>query len=203
MSSISDLVLQALSGNVAQISNKIGASEEQTKSAIGAALPTMIGALSRKTEQDGGSGLLSMLDRDGDGSVLDDLGGFLGSDRHQQPHAQGMLDGLFGAKKDRVENAVGQASGLSSNQSNMLMSMLGPLVMGAVMKKMGGRGTGGGLDLGSLVGMMQGEKESMQQNPQSSSMIGRLLDQDGDGDFDMSDMAKMASGYIGQFFSRK
>ncbi len=200
MSSISDLVAQALSGNMSEISNKIGADPQQTEKAISAALPTMIGALSRKAEGDDGGGLMGMLDRDGDGSALDDLAGFIGGGGHESRGNQ-VLDGLFGGKRNRVENAVGQASGLSADQSGMLMKMLGPLVMGALMKKAGGS-SGGGLDMGSLVNMMQGERQEIERDTQQSSMIGRLVDQDGDGDFDFSDMAKIGMGYLGKMFRR-
>ncbi len=70
--------------------------------------PIILGALTRKrdTEGAGSSGIASLLDQDGDGSVLDDVAGFLirgmsGSGRggRQANVLGGLLGGLFGKKR--------------------------------------------------------------------------------------------------------
>lgn len=198
MSSIMELVSESLSGNMPELSQQLGADRQQTEKAIGAALPTLIGAMSRKADSQGDS-LLALLDRDGDGSALDDLAGFMGQGRHQT-RGNELLDGLLGGRRGRVESAVSQASGLSSDQSAMLMQVLGPLVMGALGRKAGT--AGGGLDMGSLVSMMQGERASIERDPRSTSLLGWLLDQDGDGDFDFSDMASIGMSMLGRMFKR-
>ena len=45
------------------------------------------------------------------------------------------------------------------------------------------------------MGFLGGERKSVEQST-GGSLIGRMLDQDGDGDFDLSDMAKMAMAKI-------
>ena len=51
-----------------------------TSKAMAAALPLLLGALSRNASQgDGASSLHQALANDHDGSILDDIGGFLGS----------------------------------------------------------------------------------------------------------------------------
>ena len=45
------------------------------------------------------------------------------------------------------------------------------------------------------MGFLGGEKAAVEKS-NGGSLIGRMLDQDGDGDFDMSDMAKMAMGKL-------
>ncbi len=84
------------------VSQRIAADENQPQAAIGAALPTMIAAMiaamSRKAESDGGNSLLSMLDCDGDGSVLNDFVGYLGKGNHQSIGGS-MLDGFFGNRR--------------------------------------------------------------------------------------------------------
>ncbi len=64
------------------------------------------------------------------------------------------------------------------------------MVMGALGKQKTSRGMG----VGDLMGFLGKEKESVEK--ESGGMIGRMLDQDGDGDFDMGDMAKFAMGKL-------
>ncbi|MGH1364409.1 MAG: DUF937 domain-containing protein [Calditrichia bacterium] len=68
--------------------------------------PVVLGALTQKRDQGGAgsSGIESLLDQDGDGSILDDVAGFLlGGGRQQQSNSGGgilgsLLGGLFGKK---------------------------------------------------------------------------------------------------------
>jgi len=69
--------------------------------------PVVLGALTKKRDQDGAgsSGIESLLDMDGDGSILDDVAGFLLGGGQQQQRSSGMggllgglLGGLFGKK---------------------------------------------------------------------------------------------------------
>ena len=80
MSNILDMLSLHLSQEQVQaISKKIGASPEQTQTAIQAALPTLLGALGRKAEGPGGAEQVhAALSRDHDGSIVDNLGGLFG-----------------------------------------------------------------------------------------------------------------------------
>ena len=72
--------------------------------------------------------------------------------------------------------------------------MLAPMVLGALGKKQKSEGLG----VGDLMGFLGGEKQAVEQSG-GGSLIGRMLDQDGDGDFDMGDMAKLA---MDRFFGK-
>lgn len=194
MSDLMDTITKSLSGNLPQLSQHLGVSESQTQSALSTALPTLISAMSRNAESDGGNGLLGMLDRDNDGSILDDIGSLIGNRQTEQRGDQ-FLGSILGGKRGSVENAVSQSSGLSSGQTSSLMKLLGPMLMGALSKK-----SSGGFDAGSLLNMVQGERKTVEKNSGGGSFIGRLLDQDGDGDFDLSDAAKMGMSYFGKMF---
>jgi hypothetical protein len=68
--------------------------------------PVVLGYLTKKRDVDGlgTSGLASMLDRDGDGSILDDVAGFFmkgmgGNSNNAASMIGGLLGGLFGGKK--------------------------------------------------------------------------------------------------------
>lgn len=79
-------------------------------------------------------------------------------------------------------------SGLDASAVTKLMKILGPIVIGMVAKQAMAKK----LDKGGLTGYLRNEKDSMTKtSPQGTSLIGRLLDQDGDGDFDLSDALKL------------
>ncbi len=69
---------------------------------IPALAPLVLGFLTKKRDQDGlgTTGLASMLDQDGDGSILDDVAGFLMSGA-SGGSLGGLLGGLFGGRRRR------------------------------------------------------------------------------------------------------
>jgi hypothetical protein len=160
---------------------QIGATPQQTGRAVEVALPMLLGALQRNaTSPTGAAALRGALERDHDGSVLDDVAGFFnrpptGSDVRS-------LDHIFGGRRAPVETAVSKATGLGSAQVMQLLAQLAPLVLGALARARGSAGaaagrSGGGLGdlLGGALGQMQGS------NPGLGGLLGGLLDADGDG----------------------
>ena len=196
-----DLIGAQLDGDTLQtLSSSINATPEQTQSAIGAALPALIAALARNTAQpEGQQQLHRALSNDHDGSILDSLGSLLGgvvsqssgvSDRTTAGGA--ILDHILGNKKSRVEEGVSRASGLSSGQVMKLLMMLAPILMGAL----GKRRQQEDLSPGGLGDLLRGESEKVEAASGGGGLIGRMLDQDGDGDFDMMDMMKFGAGKL-------
>jgi hypothetical protein len=119
------------SDTINQISRQLGADEGVTSDAIQAALPMLLGGLANNSaSQSGVSSLLGALDRDHDGSILDDLGGFLGD--YLSGRGAGILSHIFGAQEGAVEHGVSQASGLDLRKVGPLLMMLAPIVMGAL-----------------------------------------------------------------------
>lgn len=163
MSQLLDLVKRQLDGGtVATMASQIGASPGQTRTAVEAALPALLAGLQGNATSPGGaSSLAAALDRDHDGSILDDVAGFLG----QGPSAAGQrsVGHIFGDRQGHVTQAVAQHSGLDSGQVMSLLAMLAPLVLGALgrARQQGGAGAatgGGGLGdlLGAALGGLQG-----------------------------------------------
>lgn len=195
--SILDLVTQALgSGGAAQISKQLGLDEATANSAIGGAVPVLMGALARNASSGQGAGALaSALDRDHDGSILDDLGGFLGGGGAESAGA-GILKHVLGGKQTQVQQGVGAASGLDSAKAGQLLAMLAPVIMGALGKAKRSQG----LDTGSLGAALGQEQQRMERRqPGIGGMLGSLLDQDGDGSA-MDDLAKIGGSVLGGLF---
>ncbi|MEL6133041.1 MAG: DUF937 domain-containing protein [Bacteroidota bacterium] len=180
MSLINQLSEQ-LSGPALQaLSQQIGADENSTQSAISAALPMMMGAMAKNANStEGASGLMSMLDMDGDGSIMDDLSGFLGSTENGP--AASILSNLFGGQQSNVERGVSQAAGLDMGQTSQLIANLAPVVMSFMNKQKQQQG----FDTNGLQNMLQQERGMMQQQAQEGNsimdMANRFLDADGDG----------------------
>jgi hypothetical protein len=88
------------------IANQFKLDPSSAGKAITMLAPVILGYLTKKRDQDGlgSSGLASMLDQNGDGSILDDVAGFFmkgmsGNSKSAAGLIGGLLGGLFGGKK--------------------------------------------------------------------------------------------------------
>lgn len=191
---LTGLLSEALgSGTVSQISQTIGADESTTNNAIQAALPMLIGGLARNTQsEDGASSLLNALNKDHDGSVLDDLGGFLGGGAATSI-GSAILGHVLGGRQGQVEQGVSAASGLDMSKVGPLLAMLAPVVMGALGKA---NQQQGGMDTSSLAGLLGGAHQEMASGSPILGMLGGLLDQDKDGSA-LDDILGMAGRMMG------
>ncbi|MEM6645531.1 MAG: DUF937 domain-containing protein [Bacteroidota bacterium] len=81
MSGLLNLLASQLGGGTTQqISQQLDANPQQVQTAMQAAVPALVGALAKNTQTpEGAQSLASALERDHDGSVLDNVGGLLGA----------------------------------------------------------------------------------------------------------------------------
>lgn len=191
---------------VAQLSQSIGGTKEQTAEGINAALPTILGAVSRSSQSQGGqSAIMSFLDKDGDGDIFDDIQGYIGggNDTHG---GSGIIDQFLGGNKGKVEEAISAQSGLNKSASSNLLTQLAPMVLSMLGKS--GKQGGGGFDIGSILGLLQNQGKQTQKGG-NLGFVADLLDQDGDGDImdDAMDIGKKIlgkrGGLFGALFGRK
>jgi hypothetical protein len=178
MTQLMDLVAQAVQGGTTrQISQQIGGDERSTQTAISTALPMLVAALARNSATpEGAESLHGALARDHDGSLLDDLGGFLG--HAQDGPGPGILRHVLGGRQETVQQAVSKQSGLDSAKVGQLLVLLAPIVMSALGRAQRQRG----LDASGLAGALGREREQLgQASPDLMGMATRLLDRDGDG----------------------
>lgn len=200
MSGILEMITSRLDGDaIAKIGQQIGADEKTTQSAMQMALPVILGQLNRNAQsQSQASGLEKALNRH-DGSVLDNLQGFL----RQSPSDsdERMVGHIFGDRRQAVEKQLGRAAGLDQSAVNKLLANLGPLVMGALGRKQR-EAPGSGLEgLGALKDLLTRESKEVEARGKPG-LIDSLLDADGDGDVDASDLLKHGSGLLGGLFGR-
>ncbi len=178
-----DLVQSQLSDDmIDQLSNQIGGTREQTQAATNGVISTLVTALSKNAQRPGGvEALVSAVDRDHDGSILEDAMGFLLGNRQPQNaktlNGSGILEHVLGGKQESANDLLGNLTGLNKSQIGQLMITLAPMVMAAIGKARNKDGVS-----------VSGVGDLLSQTVQSSSnkrselgLIGKFLDKDGDG----------------------
>lgn len=192
------------------LSQQIGGAErEQTRSAANGIVAAMSSAMSKTAATpQGASGLLSMLDKDGDGSIIDDVmemvsggGGQAGGQAGLMQNGAGIVNALLGGKQGGIIDMISKMSGLDGQKTGSLMAMLAPIVLSALTKSSGGKQQGG-FDIGSIIGLLQGTQQKTSGNP-AVDMIGQFLDKDGDGDFTDDLLGGIGGGLLGGLFGKK
>jgi hypothetical protein len=113
--------------------------------------------------------------KDHDGSILNDLGGFLGDPA--AANGMGILTHILGGQQSTVTQGLAQGTGMEKGQVGQLLQIAAPLVMGAL-----GQQQQQGLDPGTLSAFLGGQQQKAQQaNPDMMSTLNNLLDLDKDG----------------------
>ena len=192
---LTGILNDALSGDtVSQISQTIGADEGSTSTAIQAALPMLLGGLANNTAtEEGASGLMGALDRDHDGSVLDDIGGLIaGNLGGGAANGAGILGHIFGGQQSTVAQGVSQASGLDMGKVGPLLAILAPIVMGAISRTRQQSNVGTS-DLGGLLG---GAAQQMGGGSDVMGRLGGMLDRNRDGSA-VDEVVGMLGGLLG------
>lgn len=128
-----EILGNALGGsNTDDISKQLGIEPSKAAIAMSIAIPLLVSALDRNaSSSDGRQSLENALDRDHDGSILDNIGGHLGGS------AGGGIGGsilghILGGDRKQVESSIGRASGLDAATVGKLLVMLAPLILGAL-----------------------------------------------------------------------
>jgi hypothetical protein len=188
------MLQQQLGGQtVNQISQKIGADPGTTSNAIDAALPLLLSAVARNAgNRDQAQSLAQAVAKDHDGSVLDDIPGFL-SQAENGPGA-GILRHVLGGRQQTVETGLSQATGLDAGKTAQLLTMLAPLLMGALGRAKREKQ----LDDNGLSTLLTSEDQRLKESaPGVMGALSRFLDQDNDGSV-MDDVG----GMLGKAFGR-
>ncbi len=184
---------QALNVNtISQMSQALGTDESTTGNAVQAALPMLLAAMTRNSSTpEGAASLVSALDKDHDGSVLNALEGLLGS--HNEGPGAGILGHVFGDKLETAQSSVSQASGLDLGRAGSLLMMLAPIVMGALGKSR----AQGQIDESSLPDVLGGATRQAASNSPIADMLSQVLDSNRDGS-SIDDILRLAGNYFGR-----
>jgi hypothetical protein len=166
---------------IGQLSQHIGAEPQQTASAAQGVFATLLGGLANNASSESGlSSLMSALDRDHDGSILDDIMGMVGGMANGNAGISGTTNGLgilghvLGGQQEAAAEQIGQSSGLSMNQVMKLMPILAPIVMGVL----GRAKNQGNMGIGDLASILMGGAQQAQQGGFGdllSGVLGQVL----------------------------
>lgn len=195
-------VLETLAGQLtgtrtAQMSQAIGADQAATQKALQAALPLLLAALAKNaTNRQGAEALHQAVARDHDGSLLENLDGYIA--RPDTQTGDGILRHVLGAKRQAVEAGISKASGLDSKGVATMMASLAPLVMGML----GQTQRQQNLDAPGLAQMLQGEQQHVAASAPGLGGLARLLDSDNDGHI-TDDLAKIGGKLLGGLFGKR
>jgi len=195
MDALTQQLMQALSGEgISQVSQKIGSDQRTTSSALTAAVPLLVSALANNASKpDGAQALHQALTQDHDGSILNDLSGFLGNP--QAANGTGILGHILGDQQPAVTQGLAQNTGLNSAQIGQLLQIAAPLLMGAL----GQQQQQQGLNPNSLSAFLGSQQQAAQQaNPDMMSTLNSLLDMNRNGSA-LDDVL----GLLGKLFGRR
>jgi len=172
MNAISQIITQQLAGSASkQIASRLGISEGTANMAVQIAVPLILAALARNASQpQGAQDLHQAVANDHDGSILDNLMGYLGNP--ESGNGAGILGHVLGAQRGAVENNLAQATGLDQAAAGNLMELVAPVVMGAV-----------------------GRTQQQAAAPGMMGMLGSMLDSNQDGNV-TDDLARIAGSFF-------
>lgn len=190
--------LEALLGllqgqDLGNLASQVGGNEGEVKNGVMAALPAMLAALGKNAgTEKGAEELNNALEKKHDGSILDNLSGYLSNPDLKD--GAGILNHLFGNQTSNVANAVSQSSGLDTNGSMKMLQMLAPILMGILgqQKKQNNLDAKG---LGNLTSMLASNFGSEAGTSGIIETVTNLLDANKDGN-----VVDDIMGMVGKFF---
>ncbi|MCO6488751.1 MAG: DUF937 domain-containing protein [Phaeodactylibacter sp.] len=200
-----DLLQGSLSsGMVDQLSQQLGGADKQkTAAAASGIVTTLMGALAKNASStEGAQALNNALERDHDGSILEDVMGMLTGNAQvnndRMLNGSGILNHVLGNKQSGAVDMISKLSGLDSSKTGSLMTMLAPVIMGALGKAKREQG----LDMAGIASLLSGTVSAQKQQNPTMNLVTSFLDADGDGSI-VDDVANMGMKILGGFFGRK
>lgn len=198
--SIVDLVKSQLGPEGIQaLGDRFGLDPATTQKTIAAAVPLLTGTLAKNASQpQGAAALHQAVARDHDGSILDNLGGFLSQGNTDLGGA--VLGHIFGNRQGSAADGLARTTGIDAGTAGQFLMMLAPLILGALGKVTRQQN----LDTGGLTDVLNRSNAQAQAEAPSGlgGILGGLLDQDKDGNV-MDDIARMGGGMLGDLFGKK
>jgi hypothetical protein len=178
MNFITQMITQQVAGVAARaLAPRLGVSEATAERAVLVAVPLILAALARNAARpEGAQELHEAVNKDHDGSILDNLGGYLGNP--QAANGAGILGHVFGGQQATVQNNLAQATGLDPNAAGSILETVAPLVMGAV----GQTQRQNDLDPGGLSDLLDTERRQTEEAaPDVMGALNSMLDSNRDG----------------------
>lgn len=195
MASLAESLLKQISAAQPAAGGSTAASVDPTaQNGLAAAIPVLITALSRNAQsKEGAESLHQAIVKDHDGSVLDNLTGYLQNPALEE--GDGILKHTLGDQRASVQSGLAQTTGLDMVTVSKLLQMAAPLVLGMLAKQQQQKQ----LDPDGLAEVLNDErKQEAASNPDMMKMVAGWLDLNDDGSF-MDEV----QGLAGRLFGRR
>lgn len=198
MSGVLDLLNSQMGKDLIEgAGNQLGLNKASAASALGSAMPLILGAMKNNaSSSDGATSLLSALGNSKhNGSILDNLGSILGgSNIDDDVMADGgkILGHLFGGQENNAANVISKANGIDIASALNILKVAAPVVMGYLGKKSLSSSISDQNGLSGLLGGLLGDDNETQQD-----MASKLQGFDKN-DFSVDDIAGLVKGISGK-----
>jgi hypothetical protein len=191
MAGILDGVMQQLdAGSMQKMSNALGTDNATTSNAVNTALPLLVAALAKNSASpEGANALAGALDRDHDGSALNNVSSLL--DGAQGGMGQKILGHILGGRQTNITQSLGASTGLDHGKASALLAMLAPMVLAYL----GRQKREQGLDAGGLGSVLGSERAGMATRGGALGGLMSMLDRDHDGS-----VVDDVGGMVGKMF---
>jgi hypothetical protein len=197
------LLLGAMGKNASQPEGAQALHTALANDHAGLDISSVLGAVMGGGQSQGGGGLGDILgavmgggQSQSGGGLGDILGAVMGGGNSQQatPSAgESILRHVFGGQQQRATQGLGQATGLGGQGAGQLLAILAPIVMQILAKKTQ-QNNWSPEQLGGALG--QQRQAVAQEGGIASGLMNAVLDKDGDGDVDLSDMLSLGAGFL-------
>lgn len=142
------------------LSGALGAGTDQTNGALAGALPSLLSGITNAASTPKGAVDLFNAAQEQDNNMLGDIGNLLGGDKAQEISNTGnsLLSNLLGeGALGQLAGVVASVAGVSRGNSNSLLGMLAPIIIGVIKNKV----MEGGLNAGSLSNLLSDQKDNI------------------------------------------
>lgn len=180
-SSILNELIGSIAGDALDgLSQQLGVDKSTASQAASIAVPLLLNALANNTSNEKGAQSLSKaLNRDHDGSILENIVGHVQSGSLDDGF--GILRHVLGANQSKVEEALSERTGLDTESITKLLAILAPVVLGMLGKQQREKN----LDPTGLSTLLAAEsKQASQSAPDFLGLLGGLLSSGGSDLFD-------------------
>lgn len=157
-----------------QISQRIGADQGTTQSAVSMAVPMLLSVMGNQATTPDGADAIHQATQENDGSILDNVMEYVGNEGAANMGSSLLGQVLGGGAQNTMAETIGQRTGMDSGAAAQLIGMLAPLVMGALSKSSQEQG---GMDrdgIAQILGSFTGNNDLL-------GMAAKAIDADGDG----------------------
>jgi len=188
---LQDLIQDTVSKGISdKIGKQLGVSSSQANSVISLLMPAVLGGLQKNAQDpvEAEKIVNTVQKHHAGGGIFNNISDLLSNPQNQK--GDKILQHVLGDKRQVVEQSIAQKSGMDSTMVSNIFTMIAPLVMGEIGKKLTGGNSSS--DSSSLLsGILGGGKSEAKEQ----SFLTSLLDRDGDGEI-MDDVLQMGMNFL-------